>query len=145
MIKAGLPKLLSTNTLSSVSHRSMGVGLVTLRSNSLFHTSSISKSKMPYIDVTNKLDKNGIETSELIKQRKQRPLSPHLTIYQPQLTWYMSSFHRLSLIFLGLGFYAITLLFGLSGLVGLNLTSDKIINWYHDKVSRMNKCVTLSI
>ena len=32
-----------------------------------------------------------------------RPLSPHLTHYQPQLTWYMSGLHRATGVGLGLG------------------------------------------
>ncbi|EPB86119.1 succinate dehydrogenase (ubiquinone) cytochrome b560 subunit [Mucor circinelloides 1006PhL] len=36
------------------------------------------------------------ETDILRAQRKLRPSSPHLTIYQPQLTWYMSSAHRIT-------------------------------------------------
>ena len=37
---------------------------------------------------------------------QERPLSPHLTIYQPQLTWILSIFHRLTGAALG------TLVFG---------------------------------
>ena len=29
-------------------------------------------------------------------QRKNRPISPHLTIYKPQITWYLSSLHRIT-------------------------------------------------
>ncbi|KAF1804928.1 succinate dehydrogenase flavoprotein subunit 3 SDH3 [Mucor lusitanicus] len=36
------------------------------------------------------------ESDLLHAQRKLRPCSPHLTIYQPQLTWYMSSAHRIT-------------------------------------------------
>ncbi|KAL9538420.1 hypothetical protein MBANPS3_010942 [Mucor bainieri] len=36
------------------------------------------------------------ESDLLRAQRKLRPSSPHLTIYQPQLTWYMSSAHRIT-------------------------------------------------
>jgi succinate dehydrogenase (ubiquinone) cytochrome b560 subunit len=32
----------------------------------------------------------------LNKQRILRPSSPHLTIYQPQLTWVASMFHRVT-------------------------------------------------
>ncbi|KAF5359390.1 hypothetical protein D9756_002916 [Leucocoprinus leucothites] len=32
----------------------------------------------------------------LNKQRLSRPSSPHFTIYQPQLTWYASIFHRIT-------------------------------------------------
>ncbi|CAL9736799.1 succinate dehydrogenase [ubiquinone] cytochrome b subunit, mitochondrial [Monosporozyma servazzii] len=149
MIKAGLPKLLSANRGMALSTtRSIPSLLQTSLFNnnkSLFHTSTRANSKIPYIDVSHSLDKNGIESTKLISQRKQRPLSPHLTIYQPQLTWYMSSLHRLSLIVLALGFYLVTMLFGASSLFNFNLSSDKLINWYHDKVSRMNKWVSLSI
>jgi succinate dehydrogenase (ubiquinone) cytochrome b560 subunit len=35
--------------------------------------------------------------SELLRQqRKVRPVSPHLTIYQPQITWYLSGAHRVT-------------------------------------------------
>lgn len=29
-------------------------------------------------------------------ERLNRPTSPHLLIYQPQLTWYLSAFHRIT-------------------------------------------------
>ncbi|KAJ3295681.1 cytochrome b subunit of succinate dehydrogenase, Sdh3p [Blyttiomyces sp. JEL0837] len=34
-----------------------------------------------------------------------RPISPHLFIYQPQLTWYMSMFHRITGVAVGGIFY----------------------------------------
>ncbi|KAJ1914927.1 hypothetical protein IWQ60_008620 [Tieghemiomyces parasiticus] len=40
------------------------------------------------------------------RARAHRPLSPDLSIYQPQLTWYMSSFHRVTGAFLAAGLYA---------------------------------------
>ncbi|OZJ04851.1 hypothetical protein BZG36_02613 [Bifiguratus adelaidae] len=36
------------------------------------------------------------ESDILIEQRKRRPVSPHLSIYQPQLTWYASGVHRIT-------------------------------------------------
>ncbi|ORY81506.1 hypothetical protein BCR37DRAFT_348162 [Protomyces lactucae-debilis] len=42
----------------------------------------------------------------LAAQRRRRPNSPHLTIYQPQLTWYLSMFNRITGIALSGGFYA---------------------------------------
>ncbi|CAO3619501.1 unnamed protein product [Mucor fragilis] len=42
-------------------------------------------------------DKCADTESDILRvQRKLRPSSPHLTIYQPQLTWYMSSAHRIT-------------------------------------------------
>lgn len=40
--------------------------------------------------------------------RKQRPLSPHLQIYQPQLTSILSITHRATGIALGLGLFPLT-------------------------------------
>ncbi|CAO3632735.1 unnamed protein product [Cunninghamella blakesleeana] len=36
------------------------------------------------------------ETEILRQQRKLRPVSPHLTIYQPQITWYLSAASRVT-------------------------------------------------
>lgn len=76
------------------------------------------------------------EKQILIAQRKNRPVSPHLTIYQPQLTWYLSSVHRVSGVILAGGFFATTIAFGVSALLGLGLTSDSLARWYHEKVPR---------
>ncbi|KAF1363600.1 mitochondrial succinate dehydrogenase cytochrome b560 subunit C [Lizonia empirigonia] len=46
----------------------------------------------------------------LRKQRLQRPVSPHLSIYKPQITWYASSFNRITGITLSGSLY----LFGLA-------------------------------
>ncbi|OCK82173.1 cytochrome b560 subunit of succinate dehydrogenase [Lepidopterella palustris CBS 459.81] len=35
-------------------------------------------------------------SSILVKQRLARPVSPHLSIYRPQITWYASGFNRLA-------------------------------------------------
>ncbi|KAI9483291.1 MAG: succinate dehydrogenase cytochrome b560 subunit [Benjaminiella poitrasii] len=44
--------------------------------------------------------------SELLRQqRKLRPVSPHLAIYQPQITWYLSGLHRVTGVALGGAFY----------------------------------------
>src|SRR5689334_13301470 len=32
----------------------------------------------------------------LAAQRRNRPVSPHLTIYQPQVTWYLSALNRIT-------------------------------------------------
>ena len=50
----------------------------------------------------------GKESDILVEQRKNRPISPHLQIYQPQLTWYMSGGHRITGVVLAGGFYALT-------------------------------------
>ncbi|KAI8066598.1 hypothetical protein BC940DRAFT_302534 [Gongronella butleri] len=45
------------------------------------------------------------ETEILRQQRKVRPVSPHLSIYQPQITWYLSGLHRLTGSIIGGGMY----------------------------------------
>ena len=42
----------------------------------------------------------------LRQQRLRRPNSPHLTIYQPQLTWYLSMFNRITGLAVSGGLYA---------------------------------------
>lgn len=69
----------------------------------------------------------------LNKQRARRPISPHLTIYQPQLTWYLSSVHRVSLLVLGGAFYALTIALGLGQLGGLDATG--ILDWYNTNIT----------
>jgi succinate dehydrogenase (ubiquinone) cytochrome b560 subunit len=44
-------------------------------------------------------------TEILAKQRLQRPVSPHLSIYRPQITWYASSLNRVTAIILSGGLY----------------------------------------
>lgn len=70
----------------------------------------------------------------LVAQRGNRPVSPHLTIYQPQLTWYLSSLHRVSGVILGMGFFAVTIAFGVSTLFGLGLNTDNLKKYYKEKL-----------
>lgn len=49
------------------------------------------------------------------EQRTRRPLSPHLTIYQPQLTWLMSIGHRMTGAGLATLMYAFGIYYGLTG------------------------------
>ncbi|SCV00502.1 LAMI_0G05468g1_1 [Lachancea mirantina] len=82
--------------------------------------------------------KTSVDEAEqvLVAQRKHRPVSPHLTIYQPQLTWYLSSLHRVTGVFLGFGFFGVVIAFGVSTLFGLGLTTDKLAQYYHEKVPK---------
>ncbi|KAJ1915349.1 cytochrome b subunit of succinate dehydrogenase, Sdh3p [Mycoemilia scoparia] len=54
--------------------------------------------------------------SELAK--KNRPISPHLTIYQPQITWYLSSAHRITGVAVCGAAYLGCISFGLASLTG---------------------------
>lgn len=51
----------------------------------------------------------GPSTPQAVEQRQRRPLSPHLSIYQPQLTWVMSIGHRAT----GAGLAGLLYVFGL--------------------------------
>ncbi|RPA86321.1 cytochrome b560 subunit of succinate dehydrogenase [Ascobolus immersus RN42] len=59
-------------------------------------------------------------------QRLKRPISPHLSIYQPQLTWYMSSFTRITGVALSGALYAYFAAYAASPLLGLHLESSAV-------------------
>lgn len=63
--------------------------------------------------------------SILVAQRKNRPVSPHLQIYQPQLTAILSGLHRISGVALSVGVYGVGAAFGF-GLVD----SASLIDFY---------------
>lgn len=51
-----------------------------------------------YFNATRKTQEQcaAAESELLRQQRKVRPVSPHLSIYQPQITWYLSGAHRVT-------------------------------------------------
>ncbi|TGZ79503.1 cytochrome b560 subunit of succinate dehydrogenase [Ascodesmis nigricans] len=64
--------------------------------------------------------------SILVAQRKQRPISPHLTIYQPQLTWYMSSLNRITGVALAASVYLYGIGYVIAPYAGLHLESASL-------------------
>ncbi|CAK7893419.1 succinate dehydrogenase [ubiquinone] cytochrome b subunit, mitochondrial [[Candida] anglica] len=58
------------------------------------------------------------ENEILLAQRKNRPVSPHLTIYKPQLTAVLSGLHRITGVAMAGSFYALTLGYAVSSLTG---------------------------
>jgi len=58
----------------------------------------------------------------LAAQRKNRPLAPHLSIYQPQLTWYGSAANRITGVALAGLIYAYFVGYGV-GLPGLDVAT----------------------
>ena len=52
-------------------------------------------------------------SSSLNSPQFNRPISPHIFIYQPQLTWLMSIAHRLTGAATATGFYALLISYGL--------------------------------
>ncbi|KAG0365258.1 MAG: hypothetical protein J3R72DRAFT_461164 [Linnemannia gamsii] len=75
---------------------------------------------------TSQSNQKEVTVAPLIEQRKNRPLSPHLTIYQPQLTWYMSMFHRVTGGAVAVGFYAGAIGYAAAPLLGLGFDAAAI-------------------
>lgn len=67
------------------------------------------------------------EQELLVKQRINRPVSPHLTIYQPQLTWYLSGLNRVTGVFMAAGLYGLTVAYAATGLVGFEFDAASLI------------------
>ncbi|CAI6298167.1 unnamed protein product [Periconia digitata] len=63
----------------------------------------------------------------LVKQRVNRPVSPHLTIYRPQITWYGSMFNRLTGIILSGGLYVFGFAYLAAPTLGWHLESQSLI------------------
>ncbi|KAK5201427.1 succinate dehydrogenase cytochrome b subunit [Cryomyces antarcticus] len=61
----------------------------------------------------------------LAQQRTHRPVSPHLGIYRPQVTWYLSALNRITGSILSGGFYV----FGAAYLVA------PVLGWHLDTMS----------
>jgi len=59
----------------------------------------------------------------LVYQRLKRPVSPHLSIYQPQLTWYISGLNRIAGVSLAGATYLFALGYLASPYVGWHLES----------------------
>lgn len=59
----------------------------------------------------------------LVAQRKLRPNSPHLTIYQPQIPWILSITHRITGSVLSGGFYVFGSLYLVAPLFGWHIDS----------------------
>lgn len=59
----------------------------------------------------------------LRKQRLSRPVAPHLTIYQPQVTWVLSGLNRLTGVTLSGALYVFGLAYLAAPVLGWNLTS----------------------
>ncbi|KAI9822541.1 MAG: hypothetical protein M1827_000260 [Pycnora praestabilis] len=62
----------------------------------------------------------------LVKQRRNRPVSPHLSIYQPQVTWYLSALNRITGSTLSGGLYVFGAAYLVAPLFGWHLESASI-------------------
>ncbi|KAI9740540.1 MAG: hypothetical protein M1834_005121 [Cirrosporium novae-zelandiae] len=61
--------------------------------------------------------------SILVEQRKNRPVSPHLTVYKPQITWVPSMFNRITGSILSGGMYVFATAYLVAPLFGWHLES----------------------
>lgn len=73
---------------------------------------------------------NDQEQELLNKQRVKRPMSPHLTIYEPQLTAILSSFHRLTGVAMGFTFYGVTAAYAASSLLSIPFDSTMLVSTF---------------
>jgi len=91
----------------------------------LSDASSIANSLTPYSPVTTEKLTPADSYQILVAQRRNRPVSPHLSIYRPQITWYPSMFHRITGAMLSTGFY----IFGAAYLVA------PVLGWHLESAS----------
>lgn len=68
------------------------------------------------------------EQELLIAQRKNRPVSPHLTIYQPQITMILSSLHRITGVAMAGTFYALTCGYAATSLLGVSFDLGMLVS-----------------
>ena len=59
----------------------------------------------------------------LTQQRLNRPVAPHLSIYQAQITWYLSALNRITGSLLSGGFYVFGGLYLVAPYIGLHMES----------------------
>jgi succinate dehydrogenase (ubiquinone) cytochrome b560 subunit len=65
-------------------------------------------------------------TKILAQQRLNRPVSPHLSIYRPQITWYGSSIHRITGVAASGSLYLFAMAYLVAPLMGWHLESASI-------------------
>ncbi|KAF9737494.1 hypothetical protein PMIN06_003717 [Paraphaeosphaeria minitans] len=63
----------------------------------------------------------------LAKQRLHRPVSPHLAIYKPQITWYASGLNRLTAVILSGGLYIFGIAYLAAPTLGWHLESQSLV------------------
>ncbi|KAI7904510.1 uncharacterized protein BX663DRAFT_550187 [Cokeromyces recurvatus] len=98
-----------------------------------FFNKNVSSLGIRYFQATRQhLTQSTTETESdiLLAQRKLRPTSPHLSIYQPQLTWYMSSAHRLTGVALGGALYLSSMAYLAAPAFGYHIDSETLISQF---------------
>ena len=62
----------------------------------------------------------------LVKQRQSRPVSPHLSIYRPQITWCLSGLNRITGCVMSGGLYIFATAYLAAPLLGWHLESQSL-------------------
>lgn len=62
----------------------------------------------------------------LADQRLKRPVSPHLSIYRPQITWYLSGLNRITGVALSGGLYLFSIAYLVAPVLGWHLESASL-------------------
>jgi succinate dehydrogenase (ubiquinone) cytochrome b560 subunit len=68
--------------------------------------------------------------NHLAAQRIQRPISPHLSIYQPQITWYSGALMRNCAIIITVPVYLFGAAYLVSPLFGWQLDTASMVEWF---------------
>ena len=68
------------------------------------------------------------EQDVLVAQRKNRPVSPHFDIYQPQLTWLLSGLHRITGVAMAGAFYALTCTYAATSILNIPFDAATLVN-----------------
>ncbi|KFY42742.1 hypothetical protein V494_02260 [Pseudogymnoascus sp. VKM F-4513 (FW-928)] len=97
--------------------------------------SVISKNLAAPVALTSQIQTRPVATQKLtpadsyqilVEQRRKRPVSPHLGIYRPQITWYASMFNRITGAVLSGSFYLFGIGYLAAPVLGLNLGSASL-------------------
>ncbi|KAJ2355595.1 cytochrome b subunit of succinate dehydrogenase, Sdh3p [Coemansia erecta] len=93
-------------------------------------SAAISRTRVPVARnvrafIATPLRKNAEESQAAVAERarKNRPVSPNLGIYQPQMSWVLSGLHRNTGVLVAGAAYLYTAAFGLAPMFGLDLGS----------------------
>lgn len=86
-------------------------GIQTVSNQSIRH---VATQNMPEGEASNRI---------LANQRLNRPVAPHLAIYRPQVTWYLSALNRVTGVALSGGLYLFGSLYLIAPYIGLHLES----------------------
>ena len=86
-------------------------------------TSSTAKLQLRHIEASQ-------HGAQLASQRLNRPVSPHLSIYKPQITWYSGALMRNSAILIAVPVYLLGAAYLFSPLFGWHLDTASLVEWF---------------